>query len=353
MVSDVLATKAKATVQIECVRLNPSEMVLHSVAKAEQVRHNDGLIGSRSLLVRKSYEFFGELSNPHFFLLGGEGVANLLRVAKRNRQRRGPCGGDTFAMHFNILNAKRAPSLYVFLMLVLVLSTGMAGISAAQDAPQELQKPAEAQPAMPPASAVQAPEYVLQRGDQLEIRVANLPDLTENLKIRPDGKISLVRLDDVQAAGLTPLQLGSNITAAYAKYYRNPQATVIVQSFTRQVIFIGGEVTNPGLLPLDRQLTVLSAVLQAGGAKRSARMNDVLLLRDSGTPGQPSMTRVNLAEILHKAQPDIELKPYDVVFLPKSRITKVSDFVDQYIRQVLPIPLNVGFNYLFNGTVIQ
>lgn len=194
-------------------------------------------------------------------------------------------------------------------------------------------------------------EYLLQRGDQLDIRVYDFPALTEALKIRPDGKISLVLLGDLQAAGLTASQLSARITDAYSEHFRNPRATVIVKAFVNQMVFVGGEVDKPGLLPLDGDLTAAAAIFWAGGAKRSAKLSQVVLLRDSGM-GTPTTMMLNLKQILEHGKPDVPLKPFDVVFVPKTKITKVDDFVEQYFRNTTPVPLNVGFSYLLNAAAI-
>jgi len=241
----------------------------------------------------------------------------------------------------------RRSSENALLLTALLMFSFVPVFSVGQTSP-----PAE-QVAAVAATPAAVPDYVLQTGDDLEIRVANVPELAEVMKIRPDGRISLVRGQEVQAAGLTPKQLTDNITAAYGKYYRNPEVAVIVRTFTRQVVFVGGEVLNPGLLPMDRQLSLLTAVMQAGGTKRSAKMGQVILLRDSGQPGHPVTTLVNLSGIIHKGQPDIQLKPFDVVFIPKSKITKVDDFVDQYMKQAVPMSISTGFSYLFNATVVS
>src|SRR5205823_922525 len=99
-------------------------------------------------------------------------------------------------------------------------------------------------PAAVPVAVAQG-EYVLQRGDDVEIRAYNQPELDSTLRIRPDGKVSLLLLNDVQAAGLTPAQLSQFLTEAFSKHFRRPRITVIVKSFAAQTVYVGGEVAQP------------------------------------------------------------------------------------------------------------
>ncbi len=194
-------------------------------------------------------------------------------------------------------------------------------------------------------SSVGDQEYMLQKGDDLEIHAFNNNELNQKAKIRPDGKISLVLLDDVTAAGQTPTQLGRDLSQAYAQYFRNPRITVSVTSFTNLTVFVGGEVQTPKLLPLSGPLTVVGAVFSAGGLKPSAKTREVILLRDSGK-GTPLISQVNLNRVFKNLAPDPQLKPFDVVYVPKSKIARVDQFVEQYMRQLLPITLGLGFSYL-------
>lgn len=192
---------------------------------------------------------------------------------------------------------------------------------------------------------------MLQRGDELDIRVYNISELAALAKIRPDGKISLLLLNDVQAAGLTPSQLAKSLSDQYAKDYRNPRVTVIVKNLESQNVYVGGEVALPGLVPIPGELTITAAVMRAGGFKESAQLKSVILLRKSDD-GKPTAAKFNLQRVLKGAEDDVKLRPYDVVYVPRSKIASVDLFMKQYVRDVLPVPLTAGFSYLLNGTVI-
>jgi polysaccharide export outer membrane protein len=189
--------------------------------------------------------------------------------------------------------------------------------------------------------------YILQPRDVLEIRVYNLPEVSETVAIRPDGNISVPLLNEITAAGQTAAKLSETLTEGYKHEFRNPRVTVIVRSFSNQNIFVGGEVDKPGLFPLEGNMTVLQAVLRAGGIKLSAKEKAVVLLRNDGH-GNPQVRKLNLVELV-KGQPDVVLQPFDVVFVPKSKIAKADQWVDQNIRKLIPFGLGLDFSYLLNG----
>jgi protein involved in polysaccharide export with SLBB domain len=211
----------------------------------------------------------------------------------------------------------------------------------------------------PPASAQDAPAvpapggtpYVLQRGDQLSVKVFGQPELNDTVTIRPDGRISLMLVDDVQAADLTTAALDELLTTRYARYFRDPEVTVIVRTFSNRLVYVGGEVGQPKAIELTGELTALSAILQAGGFLKSARTNSVVLLRNDGQ-NRALIRTLDMKALLEKGEGDVALQPFDVVFVPKSRIATVDQFVDQYMRQLIPISVTAGFTYLLGGTAV-
>jgi polysaccharide biosynthesis/export protein len=114
-------------------------------------------------------------------------------------------------------------------------------------------------------------------------------------------------------------------------------------------VYVGGEVERPGIQPLNKRLTLMAALVSAGGTKRSAKMDEVLLLRDNGS-STPLVSKLDVKQIL-KGAADPTLQPYDVVIVPKSGIAKVNDWVDQYLRQMSPITLSLGFSYVLGFPV--
>jgi polysaccharide biosynthesis/export protein len=192
----------------------------------------------------------------------------------------------------------------------------------------------------------QMSEYVIQPGDQLDVKFFYNPELNELLTVRPDGRITLQLAHEVKAAGLTPAQLTESLTNKYSKELANPGIAVIVRSFTSQKIYVDGEVNKPGVLNLSSSETVLQAIAEAGGWKNTARQGQVLIIRKAGEQ-KPLTIVVDLSDAIYGSDPtqDITLAPYDIVYVPKSIIANINQFVDQYIRQ--NIPVNFGLSYGF------
>lgn len=123
------------------------------------------------------------------------------------------------------------------------------------------------------------PSYLIGAQDVISISVWKDPELTETVPVRPDGKISLPLLNDVQAAGLTPTQLKVQIAEALKKYVTDPIVTVIVTQINSQRVYITGEVTHPGAFPLLPGMTILQALSSAGGFTQFASMKKIYMFR--------------------------------------------------------------------------
>ncbi len=122
-----------------------------------------------------------------------------------------------------------------------------------------------------PDSAASVQDYQIQLGDALDIKFFYHPELNESVIVRPDGRISLQLVHEVQASGLTPEQLRNSLQNRYGSQISQPEIAVIVRSFTAQKVYVDGEVAKPGLVPLAGQMTVLQSIASAGGLKDTAR----------------------------------------------------------------------------------
>jgi protein involved in polysaccharide export with SLBB domain len=187
-------------------------------------------------------------------------------------------------------------------------------------------------------------DYRLERGDVLGIRVFDAPELDQQVPIRPDGRISVAPLRDLQAAGLTIEELDTAITEGLAQYFKEARVTVFVREFANRNVYVGGEVDHPGLVPLQSGMTSVMAIFHAGGFRETAQTTNVVVLRE-GEEGKEEVIEINLKRVLNDALPDLVLEPYDVVFVPKSKIASVNLFVEQYIKRVLPLSLMGSANY--------
>ena len=192
-------------------------------------------------------------------------------------------------------------------------------------------------------------EYIIQAGDELDIKFFYNPELNETVTVRPDQKISLQLLDDVRAAGLTPAQLDQALTLKYAPVLKEPAVTVIVRSFTGQRVYVDGEVNSPGLVNLRAGMTALQAVINAGGLRETAKPEAAIVIR-RGPENQPVPMRVDLYG--KGAEANFQLQPQDIVHVPKTYIARANKFVNQYIeRLILFRGTSFGFSYQLNENV--
>lgn len=165
-------------------------------------------------------------------------------------------------------------------------------------------------------AATQDPNYIIGGQDVLDISVWKEPDLTRSVPVRPDGKISLPLLNDVQAAGLTPTQLANQITESLKKFITNPQVTVIVSAINSQRVYILGEVNRAGAYPLLPQMTVLQALSSAGGFTQFANPKKIYVMRAEN--GKQTKYPFNYNEVIKgkDADQNIILKPGDTIVIP-------------------------------------
>lgn len=236
--------------------------------------------------------------------------------------------------------------------------------------------------------------YTIQRGDELQITFFHTPDLNLNLPVQPDGLISLPYAGGVSAAGKTPAALASELKQVYANQLKDPEIAVIVRTFSRPAIrlggeepgkpavavivrsfangsgraggrgperaeiavivqnfgqlqiHVGGEVKKPGLFPIHGTKTVLEAVFEAGGLLDTAYTEEVVILRASPSSGYEVLV-VDLDAVLsgEDTGQNVELLPRDAVYVPKSAIANFNTWVNLYIQNNIPVRL--GFTKRF------
>jgi len=234
---------------------------------------------------------------------------------------------------------------------VLLLTVALGGAALGQTPAGSPVQPGATEPSAtePAAQApANAPDvYRLQPGDEIQVRAFNLPELEQIVKVRPDGKISLLLLNDVDAAGYGSEDLSKLLSTAYGQFFRSPKVTTIVRTFTNRNVYVGGEVIQPKMIPLTGKLSAAAAIFYAGGFKNTAKSKEILILHNNH--GTTAIKRLNLDAVLSKGAADVELEPFDVVFVPKSRIAKMDQFVDQYMKQLMPIATSMGFSYILGG----
>jgi polysaccharide export outer membrane protein len=159
-------------------------------------------------------------------------------------------------------------------------------------------------------------EYKIGAQDVLRIDVWKEDQLTRTVPVRPDGKITLPLLNDVQAVGLTSMQLAAVITDGLKKYIANPQVTVTIAETNSRRIYVTGEVTRPGAFPLLPNMTALQALSSGGGFTQFARSKRIYILRTEG--GKQTKIPFNYNEVVGGKKPEqnIVLQPGDVIVVP-------------------------------------
>ena len=204
----------------------------------------------------------------------------------------------------------------------------------------------------PPAPSLNSalPSYSIHPGDVLDIKFFYNPTLNESVTVRPDGRISLQLVQDVHAATLSPNELVTILKRKYSSHLQKPEISVIVRSFEASKVFVDGEVWKSGMVEMPGgDLTIMQAIARAQGLKDTAKRNDVLLIRRNGL-NRPFVYTVNLDAAMAGTDitQNVTLKPYDIVYVPKSTIANINQWVDQYIRRNIPINLSYDLNNFYN-----
>ena len=209
-------------------------------------------------------------------------------------------------------------------------STGLvmaAWLAFAFGQPQDVQKPvatetsgqkidSSAKSAPAPQGTLNDAEYKIGPQDVLRIDVWKETEVSRAIPVRPDGKISLPLLNDVQAAGLTPMQLSRVIADGLRKYINDPQVTVSVSEINSRRIYVTGEVTRAGAFPLLPNMTVLQALSSSGGFTQFAKLKNIYVLRTEN--GKQVKLPFNYKDAVSGKKPEqnIELLPGDVIVVP-------------------------------------
>ena len=207
----------------------------------------------------------------------------------------------------------------------------------------------EASPSVNSAAvSASRPAYRLKPGDTIEIRLFFNPELNEQVLIRPDGRIWLHLIGEVEVAGKSVQDTASMMEALYVKELRTPKVSIQVRGFAEQKVFVTGEVVRPGLLNLPGNMTVFDAINEAGGIKHTGDDGAVILI-EKDPDGNPVGRKLALFK---KGQPtadaSIPLHPFDVVMVPETKVAHLDRWIDQHIRQVIPVNTSAGFTYLIS-----
>jgi protein involved in polysaccharide export with SLBB domain len=196
----------------------------------------------------------------------------------------------------------------------------------------------------PQLKSVEPPlDYRINIGDRLDVKFFYNPDLNETLVVRPDGRVSMQLVGEMNVLGMTPAQMSAAVRETYAKVLKQPEVTVILRESGGKKIFVDGEVFQPGMHDLIGGETIRHGLAKAGGVKDTARTNEILLIRRP--PGKELVVTVINLDLINSGEDftqNIELQPFDIVYVPRSPIANADVWVRQYIRELLPFPFSPG-----------
>ena len=219
--------------------------------------------------------------------------------------------------------------------------------------------------------------YLIGVGDKLSFTYPGARQFDLVAVVRPDGRVTLPLIGAVRVEGKSADSLAFVLSARYESHllrsgvrvdiaeatsdrtYANGQivhtavrdveeASVIVRSFAPRQVFVAGEVRAPGFVSFQPSLTALQAIVGAGGTLRTGQMGRVLVLRRTGVD-TPTAMHLDLGSDMRGSRAnDVALRPFDIVIVPKTRVARTYDFVDQYIYQLFPLSRNVNFTYFYD-----
>jgi polysaccharide export outer membrane protein len=229
--------------------------------------------------------------------------------------------------------ARRAWRLFAFLLVPFALCICVATDSRAQDAsaaahPQQTAHAPAAQSATaasttPAATSAVAPsgvttpaDYTIGPDDVLTVTIWREKDMSADVVVRPDGRITLPLLNDIQAQGLTPDGLRARVTEAASKFVEDPSVTVVVKQINSRKVFVTGMVGRPGPYPLSAPTTVLQLLSIAGGVNEFADTKKILIMRTED--GVQKALKFNYKDVIRgkNLKQNILLKPGDTIVVP-------------------------------------
>ena len=166
-------------------------------------------------------------------------------------------------------------------------------------------------------AASHADDYVIGTEDLLFVNVWKEQELSRTVPVRPDGKITLPLIGDIQAGGLTPRKLQENIAESLRSYVSGPEVTVIVQEVKSLKFNIVGEISRPGSYPLNEPTTILDAIALGGGLRDFAKRTHIYVLR-SNTDGSHSKLAFDYKAVIKgkNLSQNVELHPGDTIVIP-------------------------------------
>ena len=202
--------------------------------------------------------------------------------------------------------------ILAFLAMVFQVPPSLA--QAPKDAKAPGTSAAVAAPPVKGQVGIDEATYIIGPEDILYIHVWREDQLTRTVPVRMDGKITLPLVNDVQAAGMTPLQLKESLTARFKDFFDSPDVSVVVMEANSYKVYVSGEVKTPGVYRLRTETTILEIVPMAGGFTEWADRGSIMIIRKEG--GKEKRMEVDYKRIVKGKDPNIALKAGDVIVVP-------------------------------------
>ncbi|MFO1039734.1 MAG: polysaccharide biosynthesis/export family protein [Geminicoccaceae bacterium] len=214
--------------------------------------------------------------------------------------------------------------------------------------------------------------YLLQVKDVFDVKFSYNPELDETVVVRPDGRIALEMIGEIDVVGLSPDALRQELVARYGPLLTKPDITVIVREFQPAHVYVTGQVEQPQELELAAGTTALQAITRAGGFKPDAKPTSVILLRQMGDTeyrvvkldlgiasfdgskppvmARPCAATTGGCDLLNarRYEGDVFLQPMDVLVVPQSEIATVAQFFERYFNNIIPFYSNIGLSFIYD-----
>src|SRR6202163_4281353 len=220
------------------------------------------------------------------------------------------------------LRKRKAGRWAVFVCALVMISASAAAQDDPKPSPSATPTNRDSKPArpatVPDTSRVDNKTYVIGENDVLDIDVWKEKEISRAIPVRPDGKISLPLIGEIQASGMTPLQLQDDIAQRLKSFLANPAVTVIVTDPRSRHFNIMGQVAKPGAYPLTQSMTVLDAISVAGGFRDFAKEIKIYVLRTMPGGNTPERLPFNYKDAIKGKNPEknVVLKPGDTIVVP-------------------------------------
>ena len=187
-------------------------------------------------------------------------------------------------------------------------------------------------------------DYIISIGDRMDVIFMYHTDLTtRDVVVRSDGRISLPHLGDVMAAGQRPMELDSILTDHFAEILRQPDISVIIRKSADKLVYVLGEVLQPGGFDFDHTISLVQSIALAGGIKKSAELTRTVVIRREGMAKIVGV-EVNVEAIMkgEMIQNDFMLRRNDIVYVPKNGLNSLAEFIETFESIIRP-PIDLYF----------